>query len=432
MLEFSLSLSYAALALHLIGRWKLFAHPGFSPRFFQSLFLLKVLAALGLYFIYTQFYTERSTADVFRYYDDSAIMYDALLQKPWDYFRLLTGIRSGATDLLPYYDRMNNWYNTDMVFNDSRTMIRLNAFLRCFSVGTYFPHAVIMCFLAFTGLACIFRVMDRLAPGREVLLSLVVFLMPSTLLWTSGMIKEALLVFVMGWLFYRFSELQKHGATDALKSGLIPVFVFLLLLVKAYVFFLFIPVLIALFLKKDDFKSWSLYSLLYFLLLFGMSPFITGKSVPQLLADKQGEFFHLAELAKAGSLVQIPRLDGSWYMMLADMPGAFFRTLVLPLPGQLHHVLMYLAMAENMLIWILIVVGIVSMWKRFQASVIIASFFLFAASLFVLSGMISPVVGALVRYKVPALPFLLFVFVQAYPVEWNRIFRLPSVFRRTG
>ena len=81
---------------------------------------------------------------------------------------MLTGIGSDAPELKKYYDTMLNWYNTDLVFNDSRTMIRINAFLRLFSMGTYFPHAVLMCFLAMTGLTGIFRWLHRLAPTREV------------------------------------------------------------------------------------------------------------------------------------------------------------------------------------------------------------------------------------------------------------------------
>lgn len=433
MLEFSLSLAYAALALYFIGRWKLFAHPSLSPLLFKLLFMLKIMAALALYFIYTQFYTDRSTADIFRYYDDSAILYDALLKQPWDFIRMLSGIQSDAPELLPYYDRMNNWYNTDLVFNDSRTMIRLNAFFRCFSVGTYFPHAVVMCFLAFTGLTGLFRVMDRLAPGRELFLLISVYLLPSTLMWTSGMIKEAFLVFAMGWLLYGMSEMLSGSTTAAKRFIFLILPVFFLLSVKAYVLFMLIPVLLIFYLKGKfqafGYRAGITLICLYYLTLVMAAPLATGRTTPLLLADKQAEFFHVAEVGKAGSLVQIPRLDGTWQSLISDVPGAFFRTLTLPLPGQAHNFLMYFAVMENFLIWLLMLAGLRSLFKHGLHSPVSWAFLSFACALFVLSGLVTPVIGALVRYKVPALPFLLFPFVQAYPLTWNRAGWLPAAFR---
>lgn len=432
MLEFSLSLAYTALALYFIGHWKLFAHPRLSPLLFKLLFLLKIMAALALYFIYTQFYTERSTADIFRYYDDSAILYDTLVKQPWDFIRMLSGIQSDAPELLPYYDRMNNWYNTDLVFNDGRTMIRLNAFLRCFSVGTYFPHAVVMCFLAFIGLTGLFRVMDRLAPGRELPLLLCVYLLPSTLMWTSGMIKEAFLVFAMGWLFYGLSEMLTGSKAGAKRLFALVIPVFFLLSVKAYIFFMLIPVLLIFYLavkiKSFGRQKGIIMIGFYFLILIMVAPLVTGRTTPLLLADKQAEFFHVAEVEKAGSLVQIPRLDGSWQALISDMPGAFLRTLTLPLPGQAHNFLMYFAVIENFLIWLLMLAGIRNLFKQGFRSPLNWAFLSFACALFILSGLVTPVIGALVRYKVPALPFLLFPFVQAYPLAWNRVGLLPAVF----
>jgi hypothetical protein len=433
MLEFSLSMAYTALALYFIGRWKLFAHPHLSSMMFKVIFLLKIMAALALYFIYTQFYTDRSTADIFRYYDDSAILYDALLKQPWNFIRMLSGIQSDAPELLPYYDRMNNWYNTDLVFNDSRTMIRLNAFLRCFSVGTYFPHAVVMCFFAFVGLTGLFRVMDRLAPGRELHLLLCVYLLPSTLIWTSGMIKEAFLVFAMGWLLYGMSEMLNGAKVGAKHAVVLAIPVFLLLSVKAYVFFMLIPVLLISYLahKFQTFgrREGIIIIGLYFLILIMAAPLVAGRTAPVLLAEKQAEFFHVAEVGKAGSLVEIPRLDGTWKELISDMPGAFFRTLTLPLPGQAHNFLMYFAVIENFLIWLLMLAGIRNLFKQGLQSPLNWAFLSFACALFILSGLVTPVIGALVRYKVPALPFLLFPFVQAYPLARNRAGLLPAAFR---
>jgi hypothetical protein len=42
----------------------------------------------------------------------------------------------------------------------------------------------------------------------------------------------------------------------------------------------------------------------------------------------------------------------------------------------------------------------------------------FGVSIFVLSGWVTPIIGALVRYKVPGLPFVLFIFLSVSYRKW--------------
>ncbi|MBK9637961.1 MAG: hypothetical protein IPO63_09135 [Bacteroidetes bacterium] len=214
---------------------------GISVSVFKGLFIIKIIAALALYVIYTQYYKDRAYADIFRYYDDSEVIYNTLFSKPWDFFRMLTGIDGRAPEILPYYDVMKNWYNTDLIFNDSRTMIRINAFLRLFSMGTYFPHAVVMCFLAMLGLTGIFRVANELIKGKSLLLMIIIFLLPSTLLWTSGMIKEAFLIFALGVLMYQISQALKLNDFSGKRISFMVISMMILLTVKAYVLFFNFP-----------------------------------------------------------------------------------------------------------------------------------------------------------------------------------------------
>ncbi len=413
MLEVALSLAFIFFAIYLIGKWKIFEVDHLPRQVFHLMFIIKLMAALALYIIYTRFYTDRSTADIFRYYDDSAVLYGAFTDHPWDFFRMLTGLDAGNVSLQPYYDSMRNWYNTDLLFNDSRTMIRLNAFLRLFTVGTYFPHAVVMCFLSLLGLTGIYRLLNRLMPGRELLLLLLVFMLPSTLIWTSGMIKEALLLFVLGAVLYRLECGAIPGSTGRWNSLFLLVLILAMMMVKAYVFFLMAPVFIIVwkYLRKDG-PGISLAAGLLAVWMMAMalaSPYITGRSVPELIADKQTEFYAVAERDHAGSMIDVHRLEPSWTDLIAEAPSAFFRTLLLPLPWQSHNILMWFSVGENLLILSLLILFLFTSRKN-HAPVVIAplmALLFFGVTIFVLSGWVAPVIGALVRYKVPGLVFLL-------------------------
>ncbi|MFN8153999.1 MAG: hypothetical protein U0Y08_06885 [Bacteroidia bacterium] len=388
------------------------------------MFITKIVAAILLYIIYTRFYTDRAYADIFRYYDDAAVMYNALTTHPGHYFSMLTGIGAGAPELQPYYDTMRNWYNTDLVFNDSRTMIRINAFLRLFTMGTYFPHAVVMCFLAMIGLTGIFRRLNQLAPGRAFLLTVMVYLLPSTLLWTSGMIKETFLVFALGNLLYQSEKKAPDNSPDFPFFMRILISVFLMLTVKVYVFFLFVPViLVALLADKISLNKWVLNGIVfsgYLALLALAAPLITSHNLPVLIADKQAEFYNVASTEQAKSLMQIDRIEPEWPGLLLAAPGAFFRSLLVPMPWQAHNFLMWFSVAENLFIVLLILIMVFAVKKEYVVALSpsVIALFLFGCLIFVLSGWVTPIIGALVRYKAPGLPFVLFIFAALSQRKW--------------
>jgi len=183
--------------------------------------------------------------------------------------------------------------------------------------------------------------------------------------------------------------------------------------VKAYVFVLMAPVFIIVwkYLRKDG-PGISLAAGLLAVWMMAMalaSPYIAGRGVPELIADKQAEFYALAERDHAGSVIDVHRLETSWTDLIAEAPSAFFRTLLLPLPWQSHNILMWFSVGENLLILSLLILFLFTSRKN-HAPVVIAplmALLFFGVTIFVLSGWVAPVIGALVRYKVPGLVFLL-------------------------
>ena len=424
MPELILSVAYAAFFFLLIPRLPLFRDSTVRPVVFQALFGLKLLAAIGLYLIYTRFYTDRAYADIFRYFDDSDLIVNAFRENPRDYFRMLTGWNSEAPELAAYYDGMRNWYNTDLIFNDSRTMIRLCAFFRIFSLGTYFPLAIIFSFLSLAGLTGLFRSFDRVLPGREFPLLIGVFLLPSTILWTSGVIKEAVLMFAAGLFLYQFMLLYRDKVFSRKRILLLLLLAACLFLIKSYFMFLLLPGIVSLLLlrnsKRQAIITVGLHLFYYLLVIFILPPVITGKSLPGLLSAKQQEFIHVANVERAKSFVEIPPLQNSYTSLLYNAPSALLRTLVRPTILEIHNPLVLLAGLENLVlnaVMLLCIFGIsstlVSRWKSLHWSALFL-----VLSLAILVGLITPILGAIVRYKVPILPFLVFVMVTLPSVKW--------------
>jgi hypothetical protein len=424
MPEVFLSAVYAAIFLFLIPRMPVFRDAPVKTRVFQWLFGLKLVAATVLYLIYTFYYTDRPFADIFRYFDDSAVISKAFATNPGHYFRMLTGIDSNNPELMVYYDSMRNWFNTELAFNDSRTMIRLCAFLRIFSLGTYFPLAVIMSFLALIGLTCIFRAFNRVLPEREFVLLTGIFLLPSTLLWTSGVIKEALLVFVSGIFLYQFLKLDMEQRMTFRRAFMFLIPALALLLIKSYFIFLMLPGIVSwLVFRKRKNQAWLtvLAHLVYYaLIIFILPRYITGMDLPGLLSSKQIEFYNVAEAARPGSLIRIPAIEPTYISLLQNAPGAMLRTLSRPYIWEAHNPLMLLAGMENLVLNLFALICIGSIGHSIQnrwRGLLWSSLFL-VISLTVLVGLVTPILGAMVRYRVPVLPFLIFVLAALPSAKW--------------
>ncbi|MFM7017060.1 MAG: hypothetical protein ACKOX3_12110 [Bacteroidota bacterium] len=436
MLEFVLSFALIAFCIFLIDRLPVFQHEKIKTSAFKLIFVVKLVAGFVLYLIYTRYYTERATADIFRYFDDADILYRSLFDKPYDYLRMLTGYHADAPDLQHYYDAMRNWYNTEMMFNDTRTMIRFSAFFKLFSMGTYYPHAVLMCFLSMTGLTALFQFFTTFVKGKEMAFLIAVFLMPSTLLWTSGLIKEAFLMYSLGMLLYVLKDMiEKKNAL--IKNYLLLVFfLYCLFLIKPYIIFLLIPsvILWMLFKRHPRFifvKTFAVYVTYGVLVMFAAKK-LFGMAIPELLANKQAEFFQVAIRDHANSFIDIPVLDSTFTSLIVNTPNAIKNVVLRPTIVEVKNPLMLLAAVENLVIAFFLIVCIYYIYKikplpiSYWMSIALA----FSLTIFVLTGLVTPILGAIVRYKVPALPFFLFAMIHYLP-EINLGEKINSLIKKT-
>jgi hypothetical protein len=416
MTEYLLVLTYTFFFIFIIKKTPFFISSGISFRTLGGLFILKIISGIVLSLIYTYYYADRSTADVFKYFDDSKIMYDALFNKPVDFFKMLTGYQNDSPYFDHYYKAMNNWYRVyeSNLYNESHTIIRINAVMRIFSFGFYNVHTVFMCFLSFTGLTALFKTASKYIPGKEMELVFGIFLLPSVLFWGSGVLKEGLLFFGLGMLIYYFFKMLKQFSLLSLLWVLISLV--LIYYTKLYVLAIAVPVLLG---HLITVKSGNRYAFIKF--AFVLSIFIlTGISIKyifpgfdllDILATKQHDFIGLAKFMNSGSLIDIPLLNPDLSSFIINAPQAFFTTFFRPFIFEADSIFVLMAALENLIILLITIIAVVFAKKSvFSESIFWACFFS-VVLMFTLTGLITPVLGAIVRYKIPALPFLMIMLI---------------------
>jgi hypothetical protein len=222
--------------------------------------------------------------------------------------------------------------------------------------------------------------------------------------------KESLQLFSMGFVLYQFQKLiHQLNLRNILFFSLS---LLLLFLTRNYIFFCFIPGLIA----------WIIYNrykkvncLLLFIGCYGLMliaafqlKYVSPRfDVAHILYEKQIIYWKNAVYYPAGSLVDRVPFAPSAISVVKRSPEAFWLTLSQPYLWECKHVLYYFSSIESIIFIFLIILMIIKIDViALRTNPLFAFCLCFAVTLFVIIGLTTPVVGSIVRYKVPALLFL--------------------------
>lgn len=479
-MAFVLLILYTAFFFFLIRKLKFFQLEGLGKWTPALFFGLKLIAGVALWYVYTYYYTDRANSDIWKYFDDSRIMFDAIHEHPGDYFRMLGGIGDHTPGIeAKYYQEMNYWYRLfdNNLLNDAHIVIRFNAFMRLFSMGNYFTHALFMCFLSFTGLCCIYKIIFPALKEWRSAVAGIIFLLPSLLFWTSGVMKEGLMIFGLGLLLYhsfRFFSDKKWWRILWLLSGAL-----ILLFSKFYVIVGVIPPLLAALIvmrnRKNALLKFSLIFVLFFAFAVSLKWIAPEREPLRLLANKQNDFLKMSlggvvllsdsieayfpprpesiadiikvndstyhirkgasyyyrkydpvfsdsvfvssnsdtsdfklqtDLPRAGSLMVANYLQPNAGSFLKEAPKAFFNALFRPFLWEAKNPMFILPALENLL-FILLIVAMLFFRGKISSPEIFGFCISFSLLLLLVIGLTTPVLGALVRYRIAAFPFLL-------------------------
>jgi hypothetical protein len=405
-------LLFAAILIG-IGKLQFFKLSGVNTRFLQISFTAKTLAGIGMYFLYTYYYPVRADADTFKYFDDSRILYEALWTKPADFFKMLFGIGCENDYFFKtYYVKMYNWYLAydNGLVNDSRLIIRLNAVFRIFSFGNYHIHSLLLNFVSFTGLYALMRLFIAVS-GSKWKSFLAAFAVPSVIFWSSGILKEAVLIFAIGFFSWNFYKIV-IGEYSHRRLLTILLFVSILLVVKLYVFAALIIACAGLIASKFIERSLIAYLVAFgiMMVLVSIVGFINPTySFIELIVSKQHDFIELSKKVVVHSLIPVQALDHSFWSILKSIPAALINTFTRPWISDIRGILFIPSVLENILVFLLAFFAIRNKVKLDPTKKNFVLFcFTFTIVLFLIIGLTTPIIGAIVRYKIPALPFLVF------------------------
>ncbi|MDY0217139.1 MAG: hypothetical protein RBS19_09305 [Bacteroidales bacterium] len=412
-MKFFLSIFYSFIFWIIIRNHRFFKIEGIRNEALRAVFLLKLISGFLLLALYTYYYTDRSSSDVYKYFDDGTVMYNALFNNPLDYLKMVFGVMNDNVYFSQtYYNEMSHWYRAfeSNIFSDSHAIIRFNALAMLFSFGQISVHVVFMVFLSFIGLTGLYKFFFRNAKRSKIGLFVAIYLLPSVVFWGSGMLKEGLIFFALGLLLYEVDKIARRF--DFFSLFWIVFSLLLLIHTKIYIILILAPLLLAHLYSTMVLKNRIKY--LYFVIismffLFGFFVFynLAGLNMFAMIVQKQNDFMNLALQESAGSLLHHRYLALSFTSFITELPMAVFNVFFRPLPI-LDNSLIYLPnIMENTVLLILAILAFFYRTRLNRSELSLLHFcFYFVVCIFVLTGFTVPVLGAIVRYKTVALPFM--------------------------
>lgn len=394
------------------------------------LFLIHVICGIVLSSIYTYYYPNRNLADTFKYFDDSKHLFDLFFNDNSVFWKVFLGLDELGEDVVRELSFTNNWFPNSRrtFFNDNRTVIRLNTLLRFISLGNYYIHLLFFILIGFIGKIFIYHTLKKYLPISNYLFWLfAVFLIPSVVFWTSGVLKEGPLFLLLGLIIYYLDKVY-CSVKKASNYLILFALIYLMVFIKFYVVLFMLPAIMWIVqLRLTNINRWKLLivNILGYLIIIQLWHWIHPRwSLLTILHAKKIDFEGLAKIEAANSYIKTYVLDKSLWSFILNIPQGLFHALFQPLFWKCNTFFMWIAFFENSIL--LIFVAILFFYRQSKSHSHQAIFALFYALCFlIITGIITPIAGSLVRYKIPALSFFLFYFIQRF--DFNKISKAKQI-----
>ncbi len=401
----------------------------YTPLRWRNILLIawvaKMVAAIFLGLIYSEYY---GGGDTYSLFEDGKKLYAIAKRDFTAYFHIVTHVLQGKP--------ISSIYGLGNVNPRAVLMALYNSLLIFFTGGNYWLTALLSSSINFLATAKFLLQLEKQYQLKPIKLSIAFFFFPSILLWTSGLLKENLLLTGLCIILTVYLKMldtkpsQIKFSRRILYLLILFIVLFFLYRLKYYYTAIFAPLLLAhwvavkgapllgSFINKWQFHC-SKLAIQYFL-------FITVFSLSVSIATLSHPNLHLANILQAivtnhtkmagesmhqYNLIVFNDLQPEISSFIKNLPQAFIEGLFRPYLWEKGNVLKKLAAVENLCLLFLVLFSLLQFKKRKQyiktlqlETLFIIFYVLIMCTLLAFA---TPNLGTLVRYKVGYLPFLL-------------------------
>jgi len=324
-----------------------------------------------------------------------------------------------------HYERTTTWSFSKIVF-----LFNLASF------GSYLVSSLLLSFVSFIGLWLGYNTLCKIYSHSTKLLLIPFFLVPTALIWSSGILKDTLMIGTIGLLLYSSINVLLHKQRLYLNTTLFIIGFLLVLLLKPILLFVFIPFLIiwgtAYSFQQMNTPLNKIILITTIMILTVGAGYTTNNHF--LKNRPKYQITHLIERLKVfhtqhpehpipKSQYSLNELNYSFLGMIKKTPEAINITFFRPYLWEIYNLPIAIAAAESLLLLLFLIMVIMSLFRNLSVKKLINNkevilMLLFSLIYGAIAGLSSTNFGALTRHKTPAVFFFLLALIILYSQDY--------------
>ncbi len=390
-------------------------------KYLMKAVFIKVTGAIAVTLIYLFYYDD---GDTILYFEGSRALSKVLFQSPSEFLRFIFSSHNLEPSL--QYIRQHITYSKSP---EEWFMVKLLTPINILSFNRFLVAQIVMSVITMIGSWKMFQAFLYFYPKKQKEAFYAVFLIPSVILWGSGILKDSVTFAFLGALFY-FSVKYIYQLKVNLKAyAIIALSIYIIFNIKAYIILGFLPAITIGWVayNRDRIKSRFLRNLLTpFILVIAIG--IGGEVVKNLQADSSKyaanelksriDGFHTWHTLLGGSSYDLGEIEYTPLGILKVFPSAVNVTYFRPYLTEISSAAVSIGAAQStffILLFIFILIHYRLSWLRtvFKEPLLVLSF-TFTIIFGFMIGFTSYNFGALDRYKIPVMPFFAYILFYFY------------------
>ncbi|MDB4534295.1 hypothetical protein N9242_05425 [Vicingaceae bacterium] len=415
-------------------------HPEY--KYFVKGLTFKIFGGIAFALVYVFWY---NGGDTHTYFLDSIVIVKMLFHKPLIAFSILANNLS--MENYAHFDYTTLWPHL-YVWRDPNTftVVRYSVILTLLGANTYIPSTILVSCLSYLGVWKLFQLFNKLYSTHTKYLAIAILFMPSFVFWGSGIMKDTYIIGATCWITYNFYQIFISNKKISINIFLFIINFIIILNIKPYVMGCLIPSML-LWLNQayiQKIKSTFFKSIVFpfIILTIGFS----GSYIFSEVSKSMGDYSSVDNVIDKARVTQqdllresqygsnsydLGEINGSTLGILRIAPLAIFTTLYRPFVTEIGNPLMALSALENLslLIFTLIIIlktSPVRMLNILRQNPILQYSLIFSIMLAFGVGLATANFGALVRYKIPLVPFYFSTLFLIYQISEKEKIRRKS------
>jgi hypothetical protein len=387
-------------------------------KYFIPALSVKLLGAISLGLVYQYYY---KGGDTFQYSNNSKIVANYFST---DFSSFIDLVFKPIISTLQLRSQVN-WTDTLFAYNESNYFpIRVISVLQLLTFNTYLPSAVLLAAISFTGIWKAYTVFVHIYPKLHKQFAIAFLFMPSIFFWGSGILKDTITFTALCWLFYGSYMLFILRKRLMVSIIIVTISIFVIVVVKAYIGLAFLPSLtfwiFFQYRSKIQIPFLRMMALPVLLVLIAVICYNIVNVIGSQHKDfKTNELISSAAVSNANkqvgsnSAVNIGITDNMSTLKVIEVaPLAIVTVIFRPFLWEIKTVFMGLSSLEGLyILYVLTLIlmrnGVSGMFKVINRIPLVSFCLIFGLVFSFAIGFSTSNFGTLVRYKIPAIPFLM-------------------------